>query len=101
MPSFEPGEGAFLKPEYLPILVVGRYEDFYAIQHEVYPGEIFTNNDGVFYGNTNVEVVSDGDALIMIEYSVRVEQLATKNDFDALCDMAQTAQRGKNGNDTH
>lgn len=67
MPSFEPGEGAFLKPECLPILVVGWYEDFYAIQHEVYPDEILTSNDGVFYGSTGVEVVSDGDTLVVIE----------------------------------
>jgi hypothetical protein len=61
MHSFELGDKAFLKPEYCPILVVGRYEDFYEIQHEVYPDEIVLKDGETLYGDTSVEVIGDMD----------------------------------------
>ena len=86
MHSFELGDKAFLKPEYCPILVVGRYEDFYEIQHEVYPDEIVLKDGETLYGDTSVEVIGDMDFSVVIEYAVRADQLISKPDFDALCE---------------
>ncbi len=103
MHSFELGDGAFLKPEYFPIIVVGRYEDFYEIQHEVYLDEIVTRGGKPFYGETGVEIIGDTDFSVVIEYAVRADQLISKPEFDALCEKITSHEKVdvKNGNQRH
>ena len=59
MRVFALGERAFLKPEYLPVTIVGRFGDTYEIQHSVEPGALVTNDSATFYEGLPVEIVSD------------------------------------------
>jgi hypothetical protein len=86
MRVFELGEGAFLKPVYLLVTVVGRFGDTYEIRHAVEPGALVTNDSATFYEGLPVEIVGDTETLVMIAYAVRADQLISKQDFDDLFD---------------
>jgi hypothetical protein len=88
MHLFELGEGAFLKPEYLPVTIVRRFGDTYEIQHSVEPGTLVTNDSGTFYEGLAVEIVGDTETSVLIAYTARVDQLISKQDFNNLCEHA-------------
>jgi len=88
MHLFELGEGAFLKPEYLPVTIIGRFGDTCKIQHAVEPGALVTNDSATFYEGLPVEIVGDTETSVMIAYTVRAEQLISKQDFNNLCEHA-------------
>ena len=88
MRVFELGEGAFLRPVYLIVTVVGRFGDTYEIRHAVEPGALVTNDSATFYEGLPVEIVGDTESSVLIAYAVRADQLISKQDFNNLCQNA-------------
>jgi hypothetical protein len=78
MPAFGT---AYLKPDYLPVLFVGSYANFYQIQHEVDPDEIVITDGVRHYRGLAVEIIGDTELGYVTEYPVPADQLVTRQDF--------------------